>query len=42
MKGNGALRAVVDAYLAKRVKEDAATFVRNLEARVGRPSTGPP
>jgi carbon monoxide dehydrogenase subunit G len=36
MKGNGALRSIVDAYLAKRVKEDAARFVHHLEERVGR------
>jgi carbon monoxide dehydrogenase subunit G len=42
MTGQGALRAVVDAYLAKRVKPDADQFVRSLEARLtpaGAPST---
>ncbi len=35
MKGQGALRAVVDAYLAKRVRGDAEAFVRNLSAKLG-------
>lgn len=42
MKGNGALRSIVDAYLAKRVKEDAEKFVRSLEDKVGRPSSPAP
>ena len=41
MKGNGALRAVVDAYLAKRVKGDAEQFVANLERRLAGPSPAP-
>jgi carbon monoxide dehydrogenase subunit G len=41
MRGNGALRSVVDAYLAKRVKDDAAEFVQRLERRV-RESAPPP
>jgi carbon monoxide dehydrogenase subunit G len=32
--GRGALRAVVDAYLAKRVKDDVRRFATSLEARV--------
>jgi carbon monoxide dehydrogenase subunit G len=35
MKGSGPLRAVLDAYLAKRVREDAESFARSLAARVG-------
>jgi carbon monoxide dehydrogenase subunit G len=42
MQGNGALRVVVDAYLAKRVKTDAEKFVQSLEERVGRPEAPPP
>jgi carbon monoxide dehydrogenase subunit G len=40
MKGSGPLRAVVDAYLGKRVREDAEKFARSVEARVG--GTAPP
>lgn len=35
MTGVGALRAVVDAYLGKRVGPDAEQFARNLEAKLG-------
>jgi carbon monoxide dehydrogenase subunit G len=35
MKGSGPLRAVLDAYLGKRVREDAEKFAKNVEARVG-------
>lgn len=35
MKGGGPLKSVIDSYLAKRVREDAEQFARNLEARVG-------
>jgi carbon monoxide dehydrogenase subunit G len=42
MKGSGPLRAVVDAYLAKRVKEDAEKFAASLGARVGGPAPGAP
>jgi carbon monoxide dehydrogenase subunit G len=39
MKGNGPLRAVVDAYLGKRVREDAEKFAQGLANRVGGPPT---
>jgi len=42
MKGNGVLRSIVDAYLGKRVKDDAEKFVQSLENRVGRPSPSAP
>ena len=42
MKGNGALRSVVDAYLGRRVRDDAEKFVRALEERVGRPPAAAP
>jgi carbon monoxide dehydrogenase subunit G len=35
MKGSGPLRSVLDAYLAKRVREDAEKFAKSVEARVG-------
>jgi carbon monoxide dehydrogenase subunit G len=35
MKGVGALRAVIDAYLAKRVQGDAQQFAQNLARRLG-------
>lgn|GEM_PF-2985891 len=35
MKGSGPLRAVLDAYLAKHVRDDAERFARSLETRVG-------
>ncbi len=35
MTGRGPLRPVVDAYLGKRVRDDAAKFAENLGARVG-------
>lgn len=44
MKGTGPLRAVVDAYLGKRVREDTEKFAASLGARVGGPapsSAGP-
>ncbi len=34
MKGAGPLRAVLDAYLGKRVREDAEAFARSLAERV--------
>jgi carbon monoxide dehydrogenase subunit G len=37
MTGNGPLRSVVDAYLGKRIREDAAQFAQSLRARVGGP-----
>jgi carbon monoxide dehydrogenase subunit G len=40
MKGLGALHAVVDAYLSKRVKSDAEKFAQSLEARVGTSPAG--
>lgn len=40
MKGTGPLRTVIDSYLAKRVREDAAQFARSLETRVGGGATG--
>jgi carbon monoxide dehydrogenase subunit G len=42
MKGSGPLGAVVDAYLGKRVRDDAEKFAESLRTRVGRrdpPST---
>lgn len=41
MKGNGPLKAVVDAYLSKRVREDAEKFASSLRARVGDPAPHP-
>lgn len=41
MKGSGPLRAVLDAYLAKHVREDAEKFARSLETRVGASPPGP-
>jgi carbon monoxide dehydrogenase subunit G len=38
MKGLGPLRAVVDAYLAKRVRGDAERFAQSLDDRAGSPS----
>jgi carbon monoxide dehydrogenase subunit G len=35
MKGSGPLRAVIDSYLSKRVREDAQKFAESLENRVG-------
>jgi len=35
MKGSGPLRSVLDAYLGKRVREDAEKFAKSIEARVG-------
>jgi len=35
MKGTGPLRTVLDAYLGKRVREDAEKFAKSVEARVG-------
>jgi carbon monoxide dehydrogenase subunit G len=40
MKGSGPLKAVIDAYLARRVREDAAQFAKALETKLGSP-TGP-
>jgi carbon monoxide dehydrogenase subunit G len=34
MKGLGALRSVVDAYLAKRVRGDAEKFAQGLDGRI--------
>lgn len=34
MTGTGALRAVIDSYLAKRVGPDAEEFARNLAAKL--------
>jgi carbon monoxide dehydrogenase subunit G len=42
MKGQGPLRAVVDAYLAKRVKEDAAKFARALSDHLSGPPAANP
>jgi carbon monoxide dehydrogenase subunit G len=42
MKGQGPLRAVVDAYLAKRVKEDAAKFAQALCDFFAAPPGPPP
>lgn len=39
MKGSGPLKAVVDAYLARRVREDAERFAQGLEARVKKSPT---
>jgi carbon monoxide dehydrogenase subunit G len=39
MKGSGPLRSVLDAYLAKRVREDAESFARTLASRVGHDAT---
>jgi carbon monoxide dehydrogenase subunit G len=41
MKGSGPLRAVVDAYLGKRVREDAAKFAESLGNRVRGSPPGP-
>jgi carbon monoxide dehydrogenase subunit G len=37
MKGSGPLRAVIDSYLSKRVREDAQKFAASLESRAGTP-----
>ena len=42
MKGLGPLHAVVDAYLAKRVRTDAEKFAKSLEERVGPAAPGTP
>ncbi|MCI4364505.1 MAG: hypothetical protein L3K10_00345 [Thermoplasmata archaeon] len=42
LKGQGPLRAIVDAYLAKRVKDDAAQFARALSEHLTPPSTASP
>ncbi len=42
MTGVGALRAVVDAYLGKRVGPDAEEFARNLEATLRGAAPAPP
>ena len=41
MQGTGPLRAVVDAYLAKRVREDVERFAKSLETRAGPPPSRP-
>ena len=41
MKGIGPLRAVVDSYLARRVRNDAEKFALSLGARVGEPAADP-
>jgi carbon monoxide dehydrogenase subunit G len=41
MKGSGPLRSVVDAYLGRRVPEDAEKFAESLRTRVGGPAPGP-
>jgi carbon monoxide dehydrogenase subunit G len=41
MKGSGPLRSVVDAYLGRRVREDAEKFAESLRTRVGGPAPGP-
>lgn len=41
MKGSGPLRTVVDAYLGRRVREDAEKFAESLRARVGGSAPGP-
>jgi carbon monoxide dehydrogenase subunit G len=41
MKGSGPLRTVVDAYLGRRVREDAEKFAESLRARVGGTASGP-
>jgi carbon monoxide dehydrogenase subunit G len=42
MKGVGPLRAVVDAYLAKRVRTDAEKFAKSLDDRVDGPAAPNP
>jgi carbon monoxide dehydrogenase subunit G len=42
MKGSGPLRSVVDAYLAKRVREDAEKFASSIEGDPSLPAPATP